>query len=96
MASLRACSARKTNSISQNGLTMLLANVYMRAMFAAVVEVALEGTKPGSGLDVETTLRLIARMTKSAEHEIHALVLSCTRARKQMLASLPVRKPTLH
>lgn len=68
----------------------------MRSMFAAVVEVALDETKPGSASDLETTLRLIGRMTKDAEHEIHALVLACARARKQWLASMPVRKSTLH
>jgi hypothetical protein len=35
-------------------------------------------------------------MTKIAEHEIHAIVLSCVRARRQMLAVLPATKPTLH
>jgi hypothetical protein len=35
-------------------------------------------------------------MTRIAEHEMHAVVLSCKRARRDMLASLPARKPTLH
>jgi len=35
-------------------------------------------------------------MSKNAEHEINAVVLSCTRARRQTLASLPAKKPTLH
>jgi hypothetical protein len=35
-------------------------------------------------------------MTKIAQDEIHAIVLSCTRARRQMLAVLPATKPTLH
>jgi hypothetical protein len=35
-------------------------------------------------------------MTKDAEHEIHAILLSCKRARRQKLASLPAQKPTLH
>jgi hypothetical protein len=45
---------------------------------------------------MQTTLRLMREMTKNAEHEIHAVVLSCTRARRQFLASLPAMKPTLH
>jgi hypothetical protein len=35
-------------------------------------------------------------MTRIAEHEMHAVVLSCKRARRQMLAAMPARKPTLH
>jgi hypothetical protein len=45
---------------------------------------------------IETLLRRLQEMTRSAEHEIHAIVLSCVRARRQMLASLPTKKPTLH
>jgi len=46
--------------------------------------------------DMEKTLRLLRQMTKDAEHEIHAILLSCKRARRQMIASLPAQKPTLH
>jgi hypothetical protein len=67
----------------------------MRAMFAGVVEVATKDTG-ASGKDIETTLRHLQEITKSVEHEIHAIVLSCVRARRQILASLPARKPTLH
>ena len=35
-------------------------------------------------------------MTKNAEHEMHAIVLSCKRARKQMLAGPPAKKSILH
>jgi hypothetical protein len=45
---------------------------------------------------METTLKLMREMTKNAEHEMHAVVLSCKRARKQMLDTLPAQKPTLH
>jgi hypothetical protein len=30
------------------------------------------------------------------EHEMHELVLSCTRARRQMLEMMPAGKPVLH
>ena len=33
-------------------------------------------------------------MTKIAEHEIHVVVLACTRARKQMMAGMPTMRPT--
>jgi hypothetical protein len=68
----------------------------MRALFAAVVDVAMDETKPGSLKDMETTLRHMREMTKNAEHEMHAIVLSCKRARKHMLAVLPAKKPTMH
>ncbi len=42
------------------------------------------------------TLRHVREMTKNAEHEMHAIVLACKRARKQMLASSPATKPTMH
>jgi hypothetical protein len=51
-----------------------------RAFFATVVEVTEDETKSGMFSDVETMLRRLHEMTKIAEHEIHAVVLSCTRA----------------
>lgn len=68
----------------------------MRALFAATYNAATDETVPGTKNDMQTTLRLMREMTKNAEHEIHAVVLSCTRARRQILASLPAMKPTLH
>jgi len=68
----------------------------MRALFAAVLDIVPDETKPGTEKDFATTLRQIQEMTKIAEHEIHAIMLSCKRARRQMLASLPTEKPTLH
>ena len=68
----------------------------MRALFAAVVDVATDETKPGTLKDMETTLRHMLEMTKNTEHEMHAIVLSCKRARKHMLAALPAKKPTMH
>ncbi len=68
----------------------------MWALFEGAEAVARDETKPGSARDIEKTLRLLRQMTRNAEHELHAVLLSCARARRQMLASLPVRKPTLH
>ena len=67
-----------------------------RGLFGAVLNVvkdnAIEATTPS----LETTLRHMREITKNAEHEMHAVVLACRRARKNMLASLSVAKPTLH
>jgi hypothetical protein len=68
----------------------------LRAQFAAVHEIATHETKAATDKGMETTLRHIREMTKNAEHEMHAIVLSCKRARKQMLAALPAKKSSLH
>jgi hypothetical protein len=68
----------------------------MRAAFVAVFEVVSDETKSASERDMETTLRHMREMTKSAEHEVHAIVMACARARKQMLARMPTKRPTVH
>ena len=68
----------------------------MRALFAAVHEVATDQSKAATDKAMETTLKHMREMTKNAEHEMHAVVLSCKRARKQMLDTLPAQRPTLH
>jgi len=45
---------------------------------------------------MKTTLEHMHDMTKNAEHEMHAILLSCKRARKQMLAAFPAQKSSLH
>ncbi len=68
----------------------------MRALFAAVADVAADETKPGTRENMETTLQQLREMTKNAEHEMHEAVLSCTRARRQLLRGIETPKPTLH
>jgi hypothetical protein len=68
----------------------------MRAAFVAVFDVVSDETKSASERDMETTLRHMREMTKSAEHEVHAIVMVCARARKQMLARMPTKRPTVH
>jgi hypothetical protein len=58
--------------------------------------VATDATKVATLGDVQTTLRHLREMTKHAEHAMHTVVLSCTRARKQILAASPVSKVGLH
>ena len=66
------------------------------ALFEGTEAVARDQTKTGTERDMEKTLGLLRQMTKDAEHEMHAILLSCARARRRMLASLPAQKPTLH
>ena len=68
----------------------------MRAAFVAVFEVVSDETKSATERDMETTLRHMREMTKSVEHEVHAIVMACARARKQMLARMPTKRPTVH
>jgi len=68
----------------------------MRALFAAVLDAASDDGIPGTEKDRQTTLRLTRTMTRNAEHEIHEIVVSCVRARGQLLPTLPSRKPTRH
>jgi hypothetical protein len=68
----------------------------MRAIFGAVTDVATDETKPGTLKDIKGTFQQMHEMTKIAEHEMHAIVLACKRARKQMSAGLPAKRPTMH
>ena len=65
-------------------------------LFRGVYEVAGNPTKPAPADDIVQTRRHIRELTKVCEREIHEAVLSCTRARRQMLDSVPTTKPTLH
>ena len=44
--------------------------------------------------DILQTRRNIRELTKVGEREIHEVVLSCTRSRRQILNSVPTTKPT--
>ena len=68
----------------------------MRTLFAAVLNVAGDDSITGTEKDRGRTLEHTRTMTRNAEHEMHEIVLSCARARRQSLASVPARKPTLH
>ena len=68
----------------------------MRALFEAVVVLSVDDANQATDKGVETTLRPMREMTRIAEHEIHAIVLACTRVRRQMLAGMATKRPTLH
>ena len=68
----------------------------MRAMFAAVRDFVNDEAKAAPLKEMETTLRHMREMTKNAEHAMHTVLLSCKRARRQMLAGMPASKPTMH
>jgi len=68
----------------------------IRAMLEGTPVLAEDPTKPAAPDDIAVTIGHFQKLTRIAEHEIHETVLSCTRARRQMLASLPARRPAQH
>jgi hypothetical protein len=46
--------------------------------------------------DITVTIGYFREMTRIAELEMHAAVLSCTRARRQMLRTLTAARPVFH
>jgi hypothetical protein len=68
----------------------------LRAIFDGLYELAGNPTKPVMADDIAQTRRNVRELTKVGEREIHEAVLSCTRARRQFLDSLPITKPSCH
>lgn len=68
----------------------------VRALFAAVQKVATDETKAATLGDVQTAIRNLREMTKTAEHAMNTVVLSCTHARRQTLAASRASKSSLH
>ena len=68
----------------------------LRGIYAAIVDLLQDETKPAPASEVEVTLRHIRDTTRIAEHEMHEIVLACKRARRQFLETAPLRRPTLH
>ena len=55
-----------------------------------------ESAPPASKQDFVRILREVRELSRIAEQELHALVLSCKRVRQQVLATSAVNKPTIH
>ena len=68
----------------------------MRAMLEGLRVVASDLTKPATFNDIAGALGNVRELTKISEREIHEAVLSCARACRQTLRSMPAAKPTLH
>jgi hypothetical protein len=68
----------------------------IRAMLEGAQVLAEDPGKNAPPSEIAATLGHFREMTRIAEHEMHEAVLSCTRARRQMLATLPARRPVLH
>ena len=68
----------------------------IRAMIAGVHILATDKTQVGSHNDVSITLGHLQSMTVILENEINAVVLACTRARRQMFKANDTSGKTLH
>ena len=68
----------------------------LRALFESICVLAADETKAAAPSDVAKTLRHVQELTRIGEHEIHAAVLACTRARRQLLQQRPTSKRGLH
>ena len=55
-----------------------------------------ESAPPASEQEVVRMFRKVRELSRIAEKELHALVLSCKRARQQVLSTIAVDKPTIH
>jgi hypothetical protein len=88
--------ANKTLDFPERAHKALGVLAEVRAMLEGVREVASNPSKPATPADIAVTLGHLREFTRIAEHEMHELVLSCTRARRQILRMMPATKPVLH
>jgi hypothetical protein len=68
----------------------------MRAMLEGIRLLMEDKTKKGAHSEITETIHNLRELTKIAEHEMHEAVLSCKRARRQMLRRFSASKPVLH
>ena len=68
----------------------------LRAILEGVRSVASDENKPATAADLAGTLRHLRELSRIVEDEMHAVLLSCTRARRNMIPGVQSVKPTLH
>jgi hypothetical protein len=68
----------------------------MRAMLEGIRLLMEDKTKTGAHSEITETIHNLRELTKIAEHEMHEVVLSCNRARRQLLRQFSASKPVLH
>lgn len=68
----------------------------LRAMMAGICELVSRDPDASDRTQLETTFRHLSELTRIIETEIHESVLSCTRARRHLLAGIPTTRPTVH
>jgi hypothetical protein len=68
----------------------------LRAMLEGARRLASDESQPATASQVAVTLRHLRQLTRIAEDEMQAVILSCKRARRNMVAGRASVKPTLH
>lgn len=68
----------------------------IRGMLEASQVLAEDPTKPAEPGEIAVTLNQLRELTRIVEHEMHEAVLSCARARRQMIQSLTAHRTVLH
>jgi hypothetical protein len=68
----------------------------MRAIMGGAHDLATRTVESSDPAQIRETFRHLRELTKIIEREIHAVVLDCTRVRRQMLRDAAPRRPTFH
>jgi hypothetical protein len=68
----------------------------LRAMMAGIEDLVAQDTEAQSRSDLEAVFKSVRELTRIMETEIHAAVLSCTRARRQLLEGVSASNSALH
>lgn len=68
----------------------------LRAMMAGIRDLVARDPDADNRTQLDTTFKHLRELTRIMETEIHEAVLSCTRARRQMLDGTLTARPTIH
>ena len=69
----------------------------INAMMNGVLDLTRRESVPVlSGKELAATVKNVKELSRIAQKELHTVVLSCKRARQQLLSTLPFDKPTIH
>ena len=68
----------------------------LRAMMIGLCDLVERHPEPKESTELATTFKNLREMNRIMETEINEAVLSCTRARRQMLAGILTDRPTVH
>ena len=69
----------------------------INAMMHGILDlIERESAPPASEQELVNMFRQVRELSRIAEKELHALVMSCKRARQQVLSTIAVDKPTIH
>lgn len=68
----------------------------MRAIMGGAHDFATRSVEPADPAQIQQTFRHLRELTRIIEREINAVVLDCTRARRQAIKGVTATAPTLH